>query len=296
MTVGEKKPISQKKRHIFWMVLAFIVLGLALVLLVQPTVFASLSPVESTAIPTVSPLTPSPTSEPSPTIAPSATPSPTPMPTMPPTPTPCPEKMAYLTFDDGPSELTEQVTALLAKYDIKATFFVLNRTDERSKQIVKHTSELGHSIQMHCGIHDYRSLYASPESFMQYVEDNYWYIAGITGIPPSLVRLPGGSVNESNAAIRTEILKRIEDLGFVYFDWNCSSGDGNPKPYEPDAILENVLRTAGSKNRIVVIMHDTGSKTTTVQALPQVIEALRDRGYSFGKLAKDVPPVQQTRP
>ena len=194
-----------------------------------------------------------------------------------PAPRPVPDKVAYLTFDDGPSELTVEVTRILSKYDIKATFFVINRTDERSREILRNTAELGHTIGMHGATHNYNVIYDSAEAFNHDLDLNYAFILETTGIPPTIFRFPGGSVNRSNAEHRIEIIRSTAERGYVYFDWNCSSGDGNYEPQDPDVILGNVLRTARDPNRIIVIMHDSVSKTTTITALPKVIEALAER-------------------
>ena len=62
------------------------------------------------------------------------------------------EKVIYLTFDDGPSIYTEDVLALLERYDIKATFFVC---DTARSQLIAKIHEAGHTIGIHCQNHDY---------------------------------------------------------------------------------------------------------------------------------------------
>ena len=209
-------------------------------------------------------------------------------------PKPVPDMVAYLTFDDGPSELTTEVTKILSRYDIKATFFVLNRNDDHSKQILRHTAELGHTIGMHGGSHNYDTIYTSADAFNHTIDLNYHFIEESTGSRPTILRFPGGSVNDYNRPHRAEILQAVSERGYVYFDWNCSSGDGNPALQAPEVILKNVLHTAGGQKHIVVLMHDSSTKTTTVQALPSIIEALRNKGYSFDRLTNEVEPVHFT--
>ena len=59
------------------------------------------------------------------------------------------DKVVYLTFDDGPSALTEQILDILDEYDVKATFFVVAKEDETSKQRLQMIAERGHTIGLH---------------------------------------------------------------------------------------------------------------------------------------------------
>jgi peptidoglycan/xylan/chitin deacetylase (PgdA/CDA1 family) len=263
---------------------------------------------EPTNAPMLTPtLEPMPQITPTPVYIPTPTSVPTPMPTsityLTPTPAPLPtvvptpvikqitDKIAYLTFDDGPSERTMEITKILTKYDVKATFFVLNKNDERSKQIIKQTAELGHTIGMHGASHNYSSIYKSADAFNRNLDLNDQYIWEITGIHPSIIRFPGGSLTVRNFSRRADIFRAVSDRGYVYFDWNCSSGDSNPKTRAPDVILKNILQTAVGKKNIVVLMHDSSGKRTTVEALPSIIEALRDKGYRLERLTDEVLPV-----
>ena len=71
----------------------------------------------------------------------------------------------YLTFDDGPSENTEDVLKILKKNDIKATFFVIGRTDKKSLLMYKKIVNDGHTIAMHSYTHNYGLIYASLKNF-----------------------------------------------------------------------------------------------------------------------------------
>ena len=75
------------------------------------------------------------------------------------------EDMLYLTFDDGPSRNTEQILNILAENDIRATFFVIGRTDEASIQRYRMIAEAGHTIGMHSYTHNYGEIYASMDAF-----------------------------------------------------------------------------------------------------------------------------------
>ena len=86
-------------------------------------------------------------------------------------PTPLPDiedagKTIYLTFDDGPSDRTDEVLKILDEKGVKATFFVIGREDETSIQRIKKAAAAGHTIGMHSYSHDYEKIYTSVEDFL----------------------------------------------------------------------------------------------------------------------------------
>ncbi len=74
-------------------------------------------------------------------------------------------KKVYLTFDDGPSSNTDQILDILKDYDVKATFFVVGKTDERSVKAYQRIVEEGHTLAMHSYSHKYDEIYESKEAF-----------------------------------------------------------------------------------------------------------------------------------
>lgn len=74
-------------------------------------------------------------------------------------------KQVFLTFDDGPSRNTDLILDILKEYDVKATFFVIGKTDEASKAAYKRIVEEGHTLGMHSYSHAYDKVYASREAF-----------------------------------------------------------------------------------------------------------------------------------
>ena len=77
------------------------------------------------------------------------------------------KKRVYLTFDDGPSDNTEEILDILKKYDVKATFFVVGNTSEHGQELLKRIVEDGHSIGIHSYSHKYSSIYDSEEAFFE---------------------------------------------------------------------------------------------------------------------------------
>ena len=78
------------------------------------------------------------------------------------------KKIAYLTFDDGPSRtVTPQILDILAKYDIKATFFVVGKYAEKNPDILRRIYEEGHVIGNHTYSHNYNYIYKNVSNFVR---------------------------------------------------------------------------------------------------------------------------------
>lgn len=201
------------------------------------------------------------------------------------------DKVAYLTFDDGPSERTPEVLEILERYGVKATFFVTGRGDGQSLQWMRETAEAGHTLGMHSCTHDYSEIYASVEAFLEDCDGLSTLILKATGQRPQILRFPGGSVNAYNAGIYQELIAEITRRGFVYFDWNVSSADAAPGGPDAEAIAANVLDGGADLRRAVVLLHDSAGKAATVEALPAIIEGYQAMGFTFEALTPEVVPI-----
>ena len=199
-----------------------------------------------------------------------------------------PDMTVYLTFDDGPSTVTKSILATLAEYDVKATFFIVTMSGY-SREGLKAIADAGHIVAMHSKTHAYRTIYASVDAFLDDMYAVFCEIRDVTGVTPTLFRFPGGSINSYNHNVYQEIIAEMLRRGFVPFDWNVSSGDAAANTVAKDAIVNNVLAMTAS--RAIVLMHDGSYKTTTAEALPEIIEGLRAKGYRFEALRPDSKPV-----
>lgn len=196
------------------------------------------------------------------------------------------KKICYLTFDDGPTkEVTPKVLEVLKKYNVKATFFSLGKMLDANRDIAKQEYDEGHLIANHSYYHNYNELYATSKSFMDEVTKTENTIRDITGEEPfKLIRFPGGSYNAGDHAAEKQTYKKVlQENGYYYADWNCLNGDAEASLRSVDELVAKVKSTATSKN-IVVLMHDAAAKTTTPEALGQIIEYLRAQGYEFKRL------------
>lgn len=200
----------------------------------------------------------------------------------------------YLTFDDGPSDFTPQILDILDQYGIKATFFVVHKPGDKFKQYYKDIVDRGHTIGIHSYTHEYENIYASVESFLDDFQKMYNFILETTDVSCSLFRFPGGSKNSFDKDIYLDLINEMERRGFIYYDWNVSSGDAASK-VSTEAIINNVCSNVPKKVNSVVLMHDANNKATTVEALPTIIQTLQNQGYTFDKLSYDMTPVQYPR-
>ncbi len=196
----------------------------------------------------------------------------------------------YLTFDDGPSPLTVNILDTLKEKNIKATFFVIYKDDEVSKAIYKRIVDEGHTIGVHSTTHDYDKIYKDVTSFLQDFEPVSNLIEETTGVKPTIFRFPGGSINIYNADIYEEIIAEMIRRGYLYYDWNASSGDAKDGA-TVDSIFNKVVNKVHTNNVSIVLMHDSGNKFSTASALPHIIDTLTAEGYKFKALNHRVQPI-----
>lgn len=195
------------------------------------------------------------------------------------------DKVCYLTFDDGPSKNTLEILKILKKYNVKATFFVINTSDIA---YVKNIKAEGHTIGLHSSSHLYNNIYSSTDAYFADLKAISDKVEALTGTKSTITRFPGGSSNLISKkycpGIMSNLVKQVPERGYSYFDWNVDSGDADKALPSYTYILNKTLKGAEGKSSICVLMHDAAGKTTTVQALPHIIEGLASRGYRFQAL------------
>ncbi len=204
------------------------------------------------------------------------------------------KKICFLTFDDGPSKNTLKILDILDRYNIKATFFVIGRgKTEYMKDIV----DAGHAIGLHSYSHEFSQIYQSETAYFEDLQKLSDLVRETTGVTTTLMRFPGGSSNTASKkycnGIMTALTKSVEQKGYAYFDWNCDSHDADGATVPASQIINSIKRESGAQH-LTVLMHDAGAKTSTVEALPAVIEYLQQQGYSFQKLNKIVKPYHHS--
>ncbi len=178
----------------------------------------------------------------------------------------------YLTFDDGPSIYTEDILNILDQYDIKATFFVVGKEDDASKEALKQIVERGHSLGMHSYSHKYREVYRSVDDFAADFARIQNYLYDVTGVESTIYRFPGGSSNRVSNLNMEEFADYLRTRNVTFYDWNISSGDGSSKLLTVQELADNSMDSIEKYDTSIILFHDSADKRTTVEALPAIIE------------------------
>lgn len=191
-------------------------------------------------------------------------------------------KTCYLTFDDGPSgTVTESILDTLKKYDVKATFFLVGKNAQSYPDLVKRMYNEGHSLGNHSYSHDYSHMYSGDPEFDEEMNRCKNAIDSIIGTKYNnlLFRFPGGSFE----VYKSFYIYNIQAEGYQYVDWTALTGDAETQNPDKDYIMNSLKQSTndGTKEDIVVLMHDAGAKQITADTLPDVIEYLKSKNYVF---------------
>lgn len=181
------------------------------------------------------------------------------------------EKMVALTFDDGPNPVyTSQILDLLAKYNAKATFFVIGERAKEFPEIIKREVTEGHEV----GNHTYSHIYDfdnSPKKFVQELERSSNTIKDIAGYKPTLYRPVAGYYNDLilNTAIKNGYRVVLWSWTQDTRDWSCPG---------INKITHNVV--SDIKPGDITIFHDSGGdRSQTVCALENILKFLKKEGF-----------------
>lgn len=176
-----------------------------------------------------------------------------------------------LTFDDGPHEhYTEEILDILAKYDIKATFFVIGTNADTYPELIRKELEAGHEVENHTLSHVYLKKATDVEIKEEMIESQS-IIASITDYKTKFLRPPGGLYDGRLTSIANE-------LGYKIVLWSLDTCDwAHPTP---ENIAANVLEDVRGGD--IILMHDyIGGNSPTPMALEIMLPKLIERGFEF---------------
>jgi len=200
------------------------------------------------------------------------------------------QKVAYLTFDDGPSILTKEYLKILKEEDVHATFFLIGQqVDGELVDVVRREVEEGHEIGLHTYCHVADKIYCSKESYCEDLEKTKQCLETKIGIQPKLFRFPWGSSNAYVRSYKNSVVEEMEKEGIDYVDWNVSGEDSVGCP-SVDSILRNVRKDYMKYDDPVILLHDSATCQSTLEALRPLIQELKANGYSFQTLSKRESP------
>lgn len=186
-------------------------------------------------------------------------------------------KVAFLTFDDGPNEYSNEVLDLLNQYGVKGTFFTNGKTGEEAENIYRRIVNEGHVLANHTYSHNY-DYYNNQDLFLSDIERLNTYLTEVTGVEPLKVfRFPGGSTNTNQANVNLVVAN-----GYSFFDWTSSAGDGGGVPLDASQTWSKIITETQDQNIAVILTHaESPGSVGTRGALPGVIEELTSQGYTF---------------
>jgi peptidoglycan/xylan/chitin deacetylase (PgdA/CDA1 family) len=191
-------------------------------------------------------------------------------------------KTICLTFDDGPSNVTNTILDILKDKNVTATFFVCGKNVNKHKDITKRILSEGHTIAIHSFSHEYKNIYASEQNLREDIIKCFYSIKNILPTyTPKLYRFPGGSFGLSK-----ELINVPKTLGLTYVDWNASCRDCEISPLSPNELTTYAITTSHNKNHIILLMHDSSTKQMTAKALPEIIDYYKENEFSFFSVEK----------
>lgn len=199
-------------------------------------------------------------------------------------------KTLYLTFDDGPSDKTQAVLDILDRYGAKATFFVTG-IDQSHANMIKVAHDKGHTIGLHTYSHDYASVYSSVGAYFSDLDAIGQVVKEQIGYVPCFIRFPGGASNtisaNYSAGIMSQLTSDVQARGYQYYDWDASCGDGSVHDADETAAIATEDSPAVGMQNVIMLLHDSATKQSTVDALPRIIEYWKAQGYELKAIDRD---------
>ncbi|HBF7899342.1 polysaccharide deacetylase [Clostridioides difficile] len=194
-------------------------------------------------------------------------------------------KIAYITIDDGPSKFTDQMIKTLNKYNVKATFFMIDGNMKEYPQQVKNIIKNGNTAGFHSVSHDIHKLYVTSTSAKEEFDTNDQTFYKITGKHSKVIRIPYGSKPYTPQASYQALI----DAGYKIWDWDLDTEDWRSNSSQ---IVQNVKnhiknRKGEDKDQLVVLMHE---KKQSAEALDSVLKFLSDEGYEFAPVDQNQIP------
>ncbi|QOV13285.1 polysaccharide deacetylase family protein [Viridibacillus arvi] len=181
------------------------------------------------------------------------------------------EKIIALTFDDGPhKKYTPEILELLAKYDAKATFFIVGENAEKNPGVILRMYEDGHELAIHTYTHP---LKTNISNLMKEIKQTHETIYGISGYSPVLFRPVEGQYTDG-------MIDAIVKAGYKVVMWSWHQDTMDWKNPGVNKIVDTVLK--GAKEGNIVLFHDGGgNREQTIKALEKILPKLKKEGYKF---------------
>lgn len=179
------------------------------------------------------------------------------------------EKKIALSFDAAwGNDDTATLIDILARYNAKATFFVVGEWVDKYPESVKQLADAGHQVQNHSNNHPHMTK-LSDEQMLSQLENCNNKIEAITGARPTLFRAPYGDYDN-------RVISTTESYGMKVIQWDVDSLDWKDSA-TADSIAQRVISKV--KPGSIVLFHNDADHTP--EALPLILDTLSKQGYSF---------------
>ncbi|MDE7439674.1 MAG: polysaccharide deacetylase [Clostridia bacterium] len=189
------------------------------------------------------------------------------------------EKAVYLTFDDGPSDrVTPKILDVLKEENVKATFFIVGSAAENRKYLIEREVNEGHTVAVHSYSHRYGEIYSSTENLLNDIDKCNKLIKSVTGNYSDVYRFPGGSYGLSD-----KLVSAVKERGIKYVDWNASVRDAEYYSAPPEILYQSAVDTSKGHDTVILLAHDSTTKTTTAEALKKIIKYFKSQNFVFKK-------------
>lgn|GEM_PF-1672798 len=197
-----------------------------------------------------------------------------------------PERVVFLTFDDGPGWNTDVLLDILYEEAAPSTFFLLgesmlNHSQTHVQVLMERMLAEGHYIGLHSMTHVFSSLYigyGAPGRFVDEMLQLQGLIYDRVGHHTNLCRAPYGMM--SGFSPGSGHVEAVAEAGIKCIDWNVDPQDWRANA-SAQMILEyvvNQVELLDFPSELVIVLHE---HNVTVEALPAVIAFLRENGYVF---------------
>ncbi|MEU4150318.1 bifunctional polysaccharide deacetylase/glycosyltransferase family 2 protein [Streptomyces sp. NPDC026659] len=194
------------------------------------------------------------------------------------TPVSVPAKTIVLTFDDGPNPTwTPQVLKILREHDVPGTFFLVGSMVSRYPGIVRTMVGQGEEVGIHTFTHVDLS-YQSASRVNREMEQTQLALAGAAGITTTLFRAPYSSETDAIDNYSWPVYKKLGEDGYTSVFVDTDSDDWK----RPG--VSRIVKWATPKGTegAAVLFHDAGGdRSQTLKALPEYIEKMKAKGYTF---------------
>ena len=194
------------------------------------------------------------------------------------------EKKIALTFDACPAHdavVDWKIIDILTRTQTPTTLFLSGRWIELFPETTRYLGELPQfELANHSFSHPHMTK-ISEQGVRREIEKNQSLLKNLTGQTATLFRPPYGEYDP-------RLLRIAQSLGLMTIEYDLPSGDPSPA-FTRKILLRNLIQN--TRNGSIIVMHMNGRGWHTAEALPEIIQALKEKGFVFVKVSELIQPI-----